>query len=213
MQLYTYWRSSAVYRVRIALNLKQLDVQQIPVSLAAGAQHDDAYLARNPQGLVPALDTGAAILGQSLAIIEYLDEKYPQPALYPRDPIARAQVRAMALSIACDIHPLNNLRVAQYLKRELGQSQESVDSWMRHWIATGFRWLEAQVTRHTADGRCMFGDAVSLADVCLVPQMYNARRFNCDLTSFPTLTRIAESLESRPEFRAAAPERQPDAVT
>jgi maleylacetoacetate isomerase len=212
MQLYTFWRSSAAYRVRIALNLKQLRTEHIPVSLPANAQRSADYLARNPSGLVPALDIGPAVLSQSLAIIEYLDETHPQPPLLPRDPIARAQVRAMAQIVACDIHPLNNLRVLKYLKTPLGQGQDAIDEWVRHWIGLGFAALEAQATRYTADGRCLFGDAITLADICLVPQAYNARRFNCELAPYPTLNRIIESLQARPEFQAAAPERQCDAA-
>lgn len=212
MQLYTYWRSSAAYRVRIALNLKRLEATHIPVSLIAGDQRSADYLARNPQGLVPALDIGSAVLAQSLAIIEYLEELRPQPALLPRDAVARAQVRAMAQLVACDIHPINNLRVQKYLKGTLGQAQPAIDEWVRHWIGEGFRALEAMAVRHTADGRCLFGDAVTLADVCLVPQMYNARRVNFDFAPYPTLSRIGASLETRPEFQAAAPERQSDAV-
>ena len=212
MQLYTYWRSSAAYRVRIALNLKRLAASQLPVSLRAGEQRAATYLARNSQGLVPALDVGAAVLTQSLAIIEYLEEVQPQPALLPRDPVARAQVRAMAQLLACDIHPLNNLRVLRYLKSQLAQPQEAIDAWARHWIGAGFAALEAQAVRHTADGHCLYGNAVTLADVCLVPQLYNARRFDCELGAFPTLVRIGAALEARPEFQAAAPERQSDAV-
>ena len=212
MQLYTYWRSSAAYRVRIALNLKRLAASQLPVSLRAGEQRAATYLARNSQGLVPALDVGAAVLTQSLAIIEYLEEVQPQPALLPRDPVARAQVRAMAQLLACDIHPLNNLRVLRYLKSQLAQPQEAIDAWARHWIGAGFAALEAQAVRHTADGHCLYGNAVTLADVCLVPQLYNARRFDCELGAYPTLVRIGAALEARPEFQAAAPERQSDAV-
>lgn len=212
MQLYSYWRSSAAYRVRIALQLKRLTVSQLPVSLRAGEQRAATYLARNPQGLVPALDVGAAVLTQSLAIIEYLEEVQPQPALLPRDPVARAQVRAMAQLVACDIHPLNNFRVLKYLKSPLGQPQQAIDAWVRHWIGMGFAALEALAVRHTADGHCLYGNAVTLADVCLVPQLYNARRVDCELGGYPTLLRIAASLEARPEFQAAAPERQSDAV-
>lgn len=212
MQLYTYWRSSAAYRVRIALNIKRLQATQVPVSLTQGEQRSEQYLARNPQGLVPALDVGAAVLTQSLAIIEYLEEIRPQPPLLPRDPVARAQVRAMALLVACEIHPINNLRIQRYLKSHMGQSQEAIDGWVQHWVGGSFAALEALAVRHTADGRCLFGDAVTLADVCLVPQMVNARRFRCDLSAFPTLQRICASLEARAEFQAAAPERQSDAV-
>ena len=213
MQLYTYWRSSAAYRVRIALNLKRLEATQIPLSLLKGEQRGADYLARNPQGLVPALDIGSAVLGQSLAIIEYLEELRPQPALLPRDPVARAQVRAMAQVVACDIHPINNLRVLKYLKEPLGQPQPVIDEWVRHWVGAGFRALEALAVRHTADGRCLFGDSVTMADVCLVPQMYNARRFKVDVSACPTLVAVCAHLEALPAFAAARPELQPDAET
>jgi maleylacetoacetate isomerase/maleylpyruvate isomerase len=211
MKLYGFWRSSAVYRVRIALNLKGLTVEHIPVSLLANEQSAAAHLARNPQGLVPALDTGTTLLTQSLAIIEYLDEIQPTPPLLPRDAVGRAQVRSMALAIACDVHPLNNLRALKYLKAPLGLAQSAIDEWVRHWIAAGFAALETMAHRHSADGRCLYGAAVTMADCSLVPQMYNARRFNCDLAPYPTLTKISDSLESRAEFKAAAPERQSDA--
>jgi maleylacetoacetate isomerase len=211
MRLHGYWRSSAAYRVRIALNLKGVACEQAAHHLARGEQRGPDYLALNPQGLVPALETGGDVLTQSLAIIEYLDETIPEPALLPRDARARAQVRAMALSVACDIHPLNNLRVVDYLRRELAQPEGAVERWMRHWIETGFAALEAAVRRHSRDGRHCHGDAVTMADVFLAPQMYNARRVGCDLAGVPTLVAIDAALMALPAFAAAAPERQPDA--
>jgi maleylacetoacetate isomerase len=213
MKLYTYWRSSAAFRLRIALNYKGIHAEQIPTHLRKEEQRHADYLRLNPQGLVPALDIGGEVLSQSLAIIEYLEETQPQPALLPRDPVARAQIRSMAFSIACDLHPLNNLRVLKYLKQPLGHGQPVIDTWYRHWADTCFVGLEQQAKRHSGDGRHCFGTAVTLADVCLVPQMYNARRFNCDLSPYPTMTGICAVLEQLPAFAAAAPECQPDAET
>jgi maleylacetoacetate isomerase len=212
VRLYTYWRSSAAYRVRIALNWKGLRYEALPTHfLRNGGEHRaPAFLARNPQGLIPVLDDGGVVLAQSLAIIEYLEERYPEPPLLPREPEPRARARSLALAIACDIHPLNNLRVLQYLKSELAQPQDKVDAWYRHWIATGFAALEQEAVRH-GDGRHVVGDQVSVADLCLVPQVYNARRFKVDLTPYPTLVAINEALSARPAFQAARPEAQPDA--
>jgi maleylacetoacetate isomerase len=211
LQLYTFFRSSAAYRVRIALNIKGLHYRSISKVLGKGEHQQPDYLALNPQGFVPALVIQDTVLTQSLAIIEYLDEEYPTPPLLPRDPLARAQVRAAALAIACDIHPINNLRVLNYLRREFGQDDAGVNTWYRHWIGEGFRALEQSVQKHSSDGRYCFGDAVSVADVLLVPQMFNARRFATDLTPYPTLVQICKHLESLPEFAAARPEAQPDA--
>ncbi len=215
MKFYTYFRSSAAYRVRIALNLKGLEVEHVPLHLVRGGgehRHDD-YLALNPQGLVPALEDAGRVFGQSVAIIEYLDETRPDPPLLPADPGERAVVRSMALAIACDIHPLNNLRVLNYLGGPLAQGREAVATWYGHWIAEGFRGLEQLALRSSADGRHLYGDSVTLADVFLVPQVYNARRFRCDLAPYPTLVGISRHLESLPAFVAAAPEVQPDAET
>ena len=210
MRLHSYWRSSAAYRVRIALHWKGLAFETVSTHLGKGEQRGADFLAVNPQGLVPALEDGAHVLAQSLAIIEYLDETHPAPPLLPRDPVGRARVRSLALAIACDIHPLNNLRVLNYLKGPLGQPQESVDAWYGHWIAEGFRALERLAAQY-GDGAHLHGPDVTLADVCLVPQLYNARRFGVDLSPFPTLVAIGHALEALPAFAAARPEAQPDA--
>jgi maleylacetoacetate isomerase len=210
MKLYTYFRSSAAFRVRIALNLKGLAYEAIPIDLRPGAHRQPEYLARNPQGLIPALEVGGEVIGQSLAIIEYLEETHPEPALLPRSALDRARVRSWALAIACDIHPLNNLRVLNHL-RSLGHDQEAVDDWYRHWIAEGFAGLEAQAKRGSGDGGHLVGSQVTLADVCLVPQMFNARRFKCDLEPFPRLRAISGHLETLAAFASAAPDAQPDA--
>ena len=211
LTLYSLWRSSAAYRVRIALGIKGLSYQTLAVNLAAGEQNQSAYREQNPQGLVPSLKTDQGILGQSLAIIEYLDEVHPQPPLLPADPLARARVRAMALSVACDIHPLNNLRVMNYLRDPLGHDDEAVNTWYAHWIAAGFHALEAEAQRYASDNRFLFGGRLSMADITLVPQMYNARRFKCDLSPYPRLRAIDAHLQGLPAFAAAAPELQPDA--
>jgi maleylacetoacetate isomerase len=213
LTLYTYWRSSAAYRVRIALALKGRPYASVPRHLLRdGGEHRRAdYLAVNPQGFVPALDDDGFVLGQSLAICEYLDELQPEPPLLPGGARERAMVRSMALVVACDVHPLNNLGVQRHLRGELGQPEEAVARWTRHWITRGFAALEALVARHSADGRHCHGDAVTLADVCLVPQMYNARRAGVDLVPFPRLLAASSYLESLPAFLAARPEAQPDA--
>ena len=211
MKLHTFWRSSAAYRVRIALGWKGLPYDSLSRHLGRGEQSAPEFTTLNPHGLVPFLEDGEFALGQSLAIIEYLDETHPEPPLLPSSAQERAQVRATALAIACDIHPLNNLRVLQYLRSQLGQDTAGVETWYRHWIATGFRGLEAMALRQSLSGRCLYGDTVTLADVCLVPQMYNARRFQTDLSSFPTLVAIDAALRDLPAFVGAAPEVQPDA--
>jgi maleylacetoacetate isomerase len=213
VKLYGYFRSSAAYRVRIALNLKGIAWEQVTVDLRAPvcAQHTPQFRALNPQQLIPVLEEGDNVLTQSLAIIEYLEETHPQPALLPRSPLQRAQVRALALAVACDIHPLNNLRVLNYLRRPLGHDDAVVNAWYAHWIAQGLAALEQQVKRLSGDGRHAFGTEVTLADVCLVPQMANARRFSCDVGPYPTLRAICAHLETLPAFARAAPEVQPDA--
>jgi maleylacetoacetate isomerase len=212
MKLYSFWRSSAAYRARIALNLKGLAYETVSKKLGAGEQRAADYLALNPQGLVPALEDGGQLYAQSLALIEYLDETHPEPPLLPADPSGRAHVRSMALAIACDIHPLNNLRVLNYLKGPLAQPEAAVNTWYRHWVTEGFRGLEVLAKRHTGDGAHLYGTRVTLADVCLVPQLYNARRFDTDLSPFPTLVAIGAALDALPAFAAARPEAQPDAA-
>jgi maleylacetoacetate isomerase len=204
--LHDYFRSSAAYRVRIALNLKGVDYDSRPVNLVEGAQRSEEYRALNPQGLVPTLEIDGLRLTQSLAIIVYLDQKFPEPPLMPGDPADQAHVRAMALSIACDIHPLNNLRVLKYLKGELGQPQEEVDAWYRHWVTEGLAALEA--TSAARAGAFLFGDTPSLADVCLVPQLYNARRFAVPLEPFPTLVRADANANELEAFARAHPDKQ-----
>ena len=207
--LHGYWRSSAAYRVRIALALKGLAYEYRAVNLIGGEQGGEDYRALNPQGLVPLLMDGEHRIAQSLAIIEYLDETYPAAPLLPADRAARAHVRALALGIACDIHPLGNLRVLRYLKTELSHDQAEIDAWARHWIAAGFAALEMAASGHS--GPTLTGADITLADVCLVPQMYNARRFGTDLAPFPRLVEIDARLREHTAFAVAAPERQPDA--
>ena len=212
MKLYDYFRSSAAYRVRIALELKGVAPERAFVHLRHGAQHGVDYRALNPQGLVPALVTDAGVvLTQSLAIVEWLDETHPEPPLLPRTPDERARVRALALAIACDIHPLNNLRVLKYLTGELRQTDAARDAWYAHWCEVGLAALETQLAREAATGRYCHGDAPTLADVFLVPQLANARRVATDLTRYPTLLRIDEACNLLPAFADAAPARQPDA--
>jgi maleylpyruvate isomerase len=210
MKLYHFFRSSASYRVRIALNLKGIEYQAVAVDLRpqVHGQRAPEFLALNPQGLVPVLIDGERTLTQSLAIIEYLDETHPRPPLLPHDPIARARVRALALEIACEMAPLNNSGVLEHLRAALNMDDAAVHAWYAQWIARGFHSLEQQVGRTSGDGQHMFGSAVTLADVLLVPQMYNARRFKCDLAPYPQLGAIAAHLESLPAFARAAPELQ-----
>lgn len=210
MRLYDYWRSSAAYRVRIALNLKGITYEPTPVNLRQGAQRTLDYLAKNPQGLVPTLEEGDLRLSQSLAIIECLDEVYPDPPLMPRDPIERAEVRGLALIVACEMHPLNNTRVLSHLEHRLGLNERDVSSWYRHWVNDGFTALEARLKVHA--GRYAYGDEVTLADIFLVPQVYNARRYHCDLNAFPTIRAVEANCRKLESFEAAKPERQPDAT-
>ena len=210
MKLYSFWRSSAAYRVRIALNLKHIEYELVSKQLAQGEHRKADYLAANPQGLVPALEHRGNLFTQSLAIIEYLDSVVPEPRLLPQDPADRAHISAMAQAIACDIHPLNNLRVTNYLKQELGQDEGAVQGWYAHWIQEGFHAMEAWAVQRSTSRRYLYADAVSLADVLLVPQMYNARRFNVSLEAFPALVAIDRHLCTLPAFIAASPERQPD---
>ena len=211
LTLYTYWRSSAAYRVRIALALKGLDATQIPVHLLkdGGQQRAEPYKALNPAQLVPTLQHDALTLNQSLAIIEYLDAVYPQQPLLPEDPATAAVVRALALDIACDIHPLNNLRVLQYLTTTLGVSEQQKTDWIQHWLRQGFAALEQRLAL-TAGQYCV-GDQVTLADLCLVPQVYNALRFAVDLTPYPQIQKVYQQCLLLPAFVSASPEQQPDA--
>jgi maleylacetoacetate isomerase/maleylpyruvate isomerase len=213
MKLYTYFRSSAAYRVRIALNLKGIAAELVPVHLLrdGGEQFGAAYDEKNPQHLVPLLEDGGLLLPQSLAIIEYLDETHPQPALLPADARGRARVRALAQAIACDIHPIDNLRVLKYLSDTLGVSPEQKTGWYRHWVALGLEALERQLGRDGGAGLFCHGDTPTIADCCLVPQLYNARRFDCDLSAYPVLGAIAARCEALPAFADARPESQPDA--
>ncbi|WP_456239050.1 maleylacetoacetate isomerase [Rheinheimera lutimaris] len=211
MKLYGYWRSSAAYRVRIALNLKQLSFENLPVHLIknGGEQHSISYKALNPAELVPTFTDGDISLNQSLAIIEYLEEMYPEPALLPQDPAAKAKVRALALDIACDIHPLNNLRVLQYLSGTLALTDEAKTAWIQHWLHTGFNALEQRLRRSA--GQYCFADTLTLADICLVPQVYNAQRFALDMTAYPIISAIHHHCQQLAAFALAAPEQQPDA--
>jgi maleylacetoacetate isomerase len=213
MRLYDYFRSSAAYRVRIALNLKGVKPDERTfVHLRMGNQRAQDYLALNPQGLVPALELDDhRVLTQSLAIIEYLDETHREPPLLPAAAPARARVRSIALAIACEIHPLNNLRVLNYLIGTLGVAEAQKNGWYRYWIDVGFEALERQLDRDDDTGTFCHGEAPTLADICLVPQLANARRFKIDLTPYPTLTRIEASCNALPAFAQAAPARQPDA--
>lgn len=203
--LHDYFRSSASYRVRIALRLKGVDHDSVSVDLRAGDQRSDEYKARNPQGFVPMLEVDGVKLTQSLAIIAYLDATRPEPPLLPADPADQAHVRAMALLVACDIHPLNNLRVLNYLKNELGQDEPARNGWYRHWVREGFAALEQFAAPRA--GRFLFGDAPTVADVCLVPQMYNARRFDVPLDDYPLLVRVDAEANKLDAFADARPDR------
>ena len=212
LSLYTFFRSSAAFRVRIALELKGLEFTSIPKHFRknGGEHRQPEFLARNPQGLIPAVEHDGTVVTQSLAIIEYLDSVAPAPRLIPDEPLARARIQSLAQVIACDIHPINNLRVLNYLRENFGQDDAGVAEWVRHWVALGFEGYEGLV-RGTSNGQVSIGDSISLADLCLVPQVYNADRFGCDLTPYPTIRSINEHLKSHPAFHAAAPEQQPDA--
>lgn len=211
MKLYGYWRSSAAYRVRIALNLKQLTYENLPVHLMkdGGQQNKDGYKALNPAKLVPVLVDGELTLNQSLAIIEYLDETYPSPQLLPDDPAKKAVIRALSLDITSDIHPLNNLRVLQYLSNNFGCTEQQKTQWMHHWLHTGFKALELRLQK--TYGKYCFGDRLTLADICLVPQVYNALRFQLDMSAYPIISQIYHQCQQLAAFALAAPEEQPDA--
>jgi len=210
MKLYTQFRSSASFRVRIALNLKGLAYQPAPLALARGEHHEAAYRGVNPQELVPALVDDGHVLTQSLAIIEYLEEQHPTPALLPRDALGRARVRSLSLLVACEIHPLNNLRVLNYLRASLAQTEEGVTRWYRHWIAEGLSKLEKELAR-PGTGQFAHRDAPTMADCCLVPQIFNARRYQCDTAPYPTVMRVFERCMQLEAFQRAQPSQQPDA--
>jgi len=213
MELYTYFRSSAAYRVRIALNLKGLkaDYRYVHLVKDGGQQHKPEYRAVNPQGLVPALVDSGHTLTQSLAIIEYLEETHPQPSLLPKDALGRARVRALAQVVACDIHPLNNSRLLKYLERELHADETARNTWYRYWVAEGFTALEKLLAGNSRTGKFCHGDQPTLADICLVPQVFNAKRFEIDLAPFPTIRRIHDHCLTLKAFTDAAPEKQADA--
>jgi maleylacetoacetate isomerase len=210
MKLYGYSRSSAAFRVRIALNLKGLDYESAFIHLRRGDQSRAPYLGVNPQGLVPALEIDDELLIQSLPIIEYLDETHPEPPLLPRDPAGRARVRALAAVVACDIHPLNNLRVLRYLLRQAGHGEADVETWYNHWIADGFAALEGLLAADRRTGRFCHGDQPSLADVTLIPQVVNAERYRLDMAPYPTIARVFETCMALDAFAAAHPRQQPD---
>ena len=210
-KLYTYFRSSAAFRVRIALNHKGLAWEPAVIWLPDGEQRGEAYRAVNPQSLVPTLVDGEHRLNQSLAIIEYLDETRPGPKLLPSDPAGRARVRSLSLLVACDIHPLNNLRVLKYLKGTLGQTQDAVDEWYRHWCDEGLRSLEDELGAGP-EARFCHGDSVTMADLCLVPQVFNAQRFSVDMSRYPKTMRVFDACMKLPAFRDAQPSVQPEAA-
>ena len=212
MKLYTFFRSSASFRVRIALNVKGIAYEAATVSLAKGEHLHDAYKAVNAQALVPTLEDGGRLLGQSLAIIEYLDEVHGGPRLLPADPIDRHYVRAFSQIVACEIHPLNNLRTLKYVKKTYGLDDSGVNAWYRHWIAEGFAMMEAFLARERRNGKYVFRDQVSMADCCLVPQVFNAQRYECDLAPYPAVMRLHEECMKLDAFVRAQPSQQPDAV-
>ena len=212
MKLYGYFRSSAAFRVRIALNLKNLDSETALINLQAGDQMSPGFRAINPQGRVPALEVDEGTLLQSMAIIEYLEETCPEPPLLPSDSIGRARVRGIANIIACDIHPLNNLAVLLFLKDRLDVDEERRTLWYRHWVAQGFDGIEPLLRDSEATGRFCHGDVPGLADICLVPQVFNAQRFGCDLSPYPTIGRIVDECMTLEAFDLAQPAKQPEAA-
>ncbi|MDF3834416.1 maleylacetoacetate isomerase [Cupriavidus basilensis] len=213
LKLYSYFRSSASYRVRIALSLKGLPYEYLPVHLLrdGGQQLLPAYRAMNPDALVPTLVDDDQVLMQSVAMVEYLDETHPEPPLLPGSALDRAYIRAVALEVACEIHPLNNLRVLKYLKHTLGVAEEAKDAWYRHWVETGFESVNANLVRAGKAGRFCFGDTPTLADICLVPQVFNAQRFNIDVSRYPAIAKVFDSCMALPAFQQAEPKAQPDA--
>ena len=211
MKLYGFSRSSAAFRVRIALNLKGIEWEHINISLPDGDQFGEDYKRINPQGRVPTLIDGETALYQSMAILEYLDETHPEPAFLPSDPVARARVRGLADIIACDIHPLNNLAVLKFLSREMEKDNDAVNvTWYQHWIAEGFNALEAHLAADSLTGSFSHGDTPGLVDICIVPQVFNAQRYECDLSGYPTITRIFEECMKLDAFDSAQPSKQPD---
>jgi maleylpyruvate isomerase len=211
MKLYGYYRSSASYRIRIVLNVKGLAWENLPVMLNRDEHRKDEFKTISPMGFVPVLDTGTAVLGQSPAIAEYLEEVHPSPSLLPADPLLRAQIRELQNLIGCDIHPLQNLRILKHLRAEFGQDDLGVAAWCRKWIGAGFRAYEALAEKRSSDGRYSVGDCLSLADAWLLPQIYNANRFELDLEPFPTIVSIGKHCASLPPIAAAHPDQQPDA--
>lgn len=212
MKLYGYFRSSASYRIRIILNLKNLPHEHIAVMLNRGAQHGDDFRSINPMGLIPVLETDDALVAQSPAIAEFFEEQYPQPPLLPGGHIERAHVREMMHTVGCDIHPLQNLRVLNYLRSEFEQDDAGVERWCQKWMGDGFAAFEQLAKARSANGQYAFGDQVSLADVWLIPQVYNARRFNLDLTPFPTIISIDKHCQTLADFSRAHPSKQEDAI-
>ncbi len=212
MKLYTFFRSSAAFRVRIALNHKGLKYEPVLVSLPKAEHLEAMYRSVNPQGLVPALEDTGRVLTQSLAIIEYLDEVHPGPKLLPADPLARAYVRALSQIVACEIHPLNNLRTLKFIRKTYGIDEEGVNEWYRHWIAEGFQMMESFLAGHRMHARYCHGDQVTMADCCLVPQVFNAQRYSCDLNPYPAVMRIHEGCMKLDAFLQAQPSKQPDAA-
>lgn len=212
MKLLGYSRSAAAYRVRIALALKRIDHDGVAIDLRQNAQSAPEYAALNPTRMVPALIDGANVLTQSLAIVEYLDEIHPEPPLLPADPVGRARVRALAQTVACDIHPLRNLRVMAYLREVLQLPEAMRQAWVRHWVCEGFTAIEQMLARSAETGTYCHGDTPTLADLALVPEVYSARQFDLDLALYPTIRRIHDACQALPAFQAAHPDRQPEAT-
>lgn len=214
LKLTSYFQSTAAYRVRIALNLKELDYQLVPINLVEdGGEHKKAsFLRSNPDGLIPTLETKHGTLAQSMAILEYLEEEYPEPALLPSNKIDRAYLRGLAQTIASDMHPLNNLRVQKYLVTQMNLGEEQKLEWYHHWVASGFKGLEARLAQDDRTGLCCYGNTPSIADVCLIPQVYNALRFECPMHDYPTILRINEHCLGLNPFANAQPHSQPDAI-
>lgn len=212
MKLYTFFRSSAAYRMRIALNYKGLDYESVAVSLPKMAHRETEYAALNPQRLVPSLTDGGEVLIQSMAIIEYLEETHPEPPLLPASPADRAYVRALSQVIGCDIHPLNNVRVLKYLENDLGHDEATRNAWYAHWVSEGFIGLEGLLAQRGLAGKFCHGDRVSMADICLVPQVYNAHRFNCPTDDYPLLMGIYDNCMALQSFADAQPDNQPDKI-